>query len=69
MQEKDVESLLKKAQKPSQDAMILHPFYKGKIQTAPKVPVRTYDDFAIWYTPGVARVCQEIAKDREKVYE
>ncbi|HOJ88808.1 MAG TPA: NADP-dependent malic enzyme [Pseudothermotoga sp.] len=69
MQERDVENLLKKAQKPSQDAMILHPFYKGKIQIAPKVPVRTYDDFAIWYTPGVARVCQEIAKDREKVYE
>lgn len=69
MQGRDVENLLKKAQKPSQDAMILHPFYKGKIQIAPKVPVRTYDDFAIWYTPGVARVCQEIAKDREKVYE
>ncbi len=69
MYEKDIEKLLKKAQKPSQDAMELHPFYKGKIQIAPKVPVRTYDDFAIWYTPGVARVCQEIAKDREKVYE
>lgn len=69
MQERDIESLLKKAQKPSEDAMILHPFYKGKIQTAPKVPVRSFDDFAIWYTPGVARVCQEIAKDREKVYE
>lgn len=69
MQERDIESLLKKAQKPSEDAMILHPFYKGKIQTAPKVPVRSFDDFAIWYTPGVAKVCQEIAKDREKVYE
>ncbi|MEJ5230376.1 MAG: NADP-dependent malic enzyme [Pseudothermotoga sp.] len=69
MYEKDVEKLLKKAQKPSEDAMILHPFYKGKIQTAPKVPVRSFDDFAIWYTPGVAKVCQEIAKDREKVYE
>lgn len=69
MQERDIESLLKKAQKPSEDAMILHPFYKGKIQTAPKVPVRNFDDFAIWYTPGVAKVCQEIAKDREKVYE
>jgi len=69
MYERDVEKLLKKAQKPSEDAMILHPFYKGKIQTAPKVPVRSFEDFAIWYTPGVAKVCQEIAKDREKVYE
>lgn len=67
--QKDVDKLLKKAQKPSEDAMKLHPFYKGKIQTAPKVPVRSYDDFAIWYTPGVARVCQEIVKDPAKVYE
>ncbi len=67
--QKDVDKLLKKAQKPSEDAMKLHPFYKGKIQTAPKVPVRSYDDFAIWYTPGVAKVCQEIVKDPAKVYE
>lgn len=67
--QRDVDKLLKKAQKPSEDAMKLHPFYKGKIQTAPKVPVRSYDDFAIWYTPGVARVCQEIVKDPAKVYE
>ncbi|MCS7175950.1 NAD(P)-dependent malic enzyme [Pseudothermotoga sp.] len=68
-QQRDVEKLLKKAQKPSEDALKMHPFYKGKIQTAPKVPVRSYDDFAIWYTPGVARVCQEIVKDPMKVYE
>ncbi|KAF2957692.1 malate dehydrogenase [Thermotoga sp. Ku-13t] len=68
-QNRNVEELLKKAQKPSEEALKLHPFYKGKIQTAPKVPVRSYDDFAIWYTPGVARVCQEIVKDPSKVYE
>jgi malate dehydrogenase (oxaloacetate-decarboxylating) len=66
---KNVEELLKKAQKPSEEALKLHPFYKGKIQTAPKVPVRSYEDFAIWYTPGVAKVCQEIVKDPSKVYE
>ncbi|MGB9789992.1 MAG: NAD(P)-dependent malic enzyme [Thermotoga caldifontis] len=68
-QNRNVEELLKKAQKPSEEALKLHPFYRGKIQTAPKVPVRSYDDFAIWYTPGVARVCQEIVKDPSKVYE
>ncbi|WP_041076884.1 NAD(P)-dependent malic enzyme [Thermotoga caldifontis] len=68
-QNRNVEELLKKAQKPSEEALKLHSFYKGKIQTAPKVPVRSYDDFAIWYTPGVARVCQEIVKDPSKVYE
>ncbi len=70
MQEIDrVEKLLRNAEQPSKDALILHPFYKGKIQTAPKVPVRSYDDFAIWYTPGVAKVCQEIVKNPTKVYE
>lgn len=68
-QNRNVEELLRKAQKPSEEALKLHPFYKGKIQTAPKVPVRSYDDFAIWYTPGVARVCQEIVRNPSKVYE
>lgn len=46
------EELLKKAKKPAEDAMKLHPLYKGKIQTALKCPVRDINDFAIWYTPG-----------------
>lgn len=63
------EELLKKAYKPGQDALKLHPFYKGKIEIASKVIVRDFNDFAIWYTPGVAEPCKVIAKDREKVYE
>lgn len=55
------EALLAKAQKPSGDAMRAHPFFKGKIQIAPKVPVRSVDDFSIWYTPGVAAPCRDIA--------
>ena len=46
-----VEELKKKAEKPGKDAMILHPFYQGKIQSIGKVPVRDFSDFAIWYTP------------------
>ncbi len=34
----------------------------------PRVPIRTIDDFAIWYTPGVAQPCLEIKKDPEKVW-
>ncbi|MCF8885451.1 MAG: NADP-dependent malic enzyme [Aigarchaeota archaeon] len=34
-----------------------------------KVPVRSYDDFAIWYTPGVAEPCKLIHKDPEQVFE
>lgn len=63
------EELLKKANKPSEDAMYLHPFYKGKIEVTPKACIRNYDDFAIWYTPGVAAVCKDIHKNPEKVFE
>jgi malate dehydrogenase (oxaloacetate-decarboxylating) len=65
----NVEALLAKATKPSADAMKLHPFYKGKIETALKCTVRDFNDFAIWYTPGVAAPCKEIAADPEKVYD
>jgi malate dehydrogenase (oxaloacetate-decarboxylating) len=65
----DVEALLAKAKKPSADAMQLHPFYRGKIETALKCTVRSFDDFAIWYTPGVAAPCRAIAEDPELVYE
>lgn len=63
------EELLAKAQKPAKDAMILHPFYKGKMQTVPRCCVRNFDDFAIWYTPGVAEPCKAIKADKDKVYE
>jgi malate dehydrogenase (oxaloacetate-decarboxylating) len=63
------EELLKKAKKPAEDAMFWHPFYKGKVQVMPKCCIRSFEDFAIWYTPGVAEPCKEIAKNKEKVYE
>lgn len=38
------EELLAKAQKPAEDALRLHAYYKGKIQTAPKCPIRECPD-------------------------
>lgn len=67
--EVSVEELLAKAKKPSADAMVLHPFYRGKIETTLKCCVRTFDDFAIWYTPGVAASCRAIEANPELVYE
>ncbi len=64
-----VEELKKKAEKPGKDAMILHPFYQGKIQSIGKAPVRSFDDFAIWYTPGVAKPCLAIRDNPETVFE
>ncbi|MBI2252162.1 MAG: NADP-dependent malic enzyme, partial [Armatimonadetes bacterium] len=63
------EELLAKAKKPGEEALKLHPFYQGKIEIIPKCRVRDFDDFAIWYTPGVAESCKVIHKDKTKVYE
>jgi malate dehydrogenase (oxaloacetate-decarboxylating) len=41
----------------------------GKIAQQNKYPLKTRDDLAMAYTPGVARVCQEIAADRSKAFE
>jgi malate dehydrogenase (oxaloacetate-decarboxylating) len=65
----NIEELLAKARKPSADALKLHPFYRGKIETTLKCAVRSFNDFAIWYTPGVAAPCRAIAEDPDKVYE
>jgi len=62
------EELLAKAYKPAEDAMKLHPFFTGKLETSPKCCIRDFDDFAIWYTPGVAEVCKDIFKNPEKVF-
>jgi len=63
------EELLAKAAQPSRDALRLHPFYKGKIQTLPKCAIRDLRDFAVWYTPGVAAPCKAIQAQPELVYE
>ncbi|MGQ9693546.1 MAG: NAD(P)-dependent malic enzyme [Thermodesulfobacteriota bacterium] len=63
------EELLARSKKPSADALKMHPFYKGKISSTLKCPVRTFDDFAIWYTPGVAAACRDIEAHPEKVFE
>ena len=62
MKKVTVEELLKKAEQPSKDAPRLHKFYKGKMGVSLKCRVRDFNDFAIWYTPGVAAVCKEIAR-------
>ncbi len=69
MKEVTVEELLAKAEQPSKDAMRLHPYYRGKVEVIPKCRIRDFNDFAIWYTPGVAAPCKSIYADKEKVYE
>jgi malate dehydrogenase (oxaloacetate-decarboxylating) len=41
----------------------------GKIEQRNKVPIATRDDLSMAYTPGVARVCEAIAQDRERAFQ
>ncbi len=65
----NVEELLAKAKEPARKAPALHAFYRGKVGLGVKCAITGYDDFAIWYTPGVAQPCREIAEKPEKVFE
>ncbi len=65
----EIDQLVAKAKKPAADAMKLHPFYKGKYQTVPKCCIRNFDDFAIWYTPGVAAPCKDIQAHPEMSFQ
>ena len=40
----------------------------GKIEVKSKIPIKTRDDLARVYTPGVARICTAIAEDPTKAY-
>lgn len=52
-----------------EESIKMHKEKKGKLEIKSKVPVNTRDDLSIAYTPGVAAVSMEIAKDKKKVYE
>src|SRR5512147_774285 len=64
-----VDELLAKAKKPAQLSPPMHRFYEGKMQVIPKCAIRSVDDFAIWYTPGVAAACREIHSNPDKSFE
>lgn len=68
-EEPTVEERLKLAEKPGRDAMVMHRYYGGKIETVPKACIRNFDDFSIWYSPGVAAPCKDIASNPDMVYE
>ncbi len=62
------EELVEKAKLPAKNALKMHPFYRGKIATVPRCAIRDFQDFGIWYSPGVAAPCREIHKNKELVY-
>lgn len=52
----------------NEKALALHEQWNGKLETVSKTPVRTREDLALAYTPGVAQPCKVIAQDREAAY-
>ncbi|MCI7062898.1 MAG: NADP-dependent malic enzyme [Lachnospiraceae bacterium] len=51
-----------------QKALSLHEEWNGKITTTPKCRVKSREDLALAYTPGVAEPCKVIAEDKEAAY-
>jgi len=49
-------------------AFELHEKWNGKLDTVSKVQVKTREDLALAYTPGVAEPCKVIAEDPEAAY-
>ena len=53
----------------NEKALPMHEKWNGKLETVSKTPVKTREDLAIAYTPGVAEPCKVIAKDKEAAYK
>ena len=52
----------------NEKALQLHKEWNGKIDTTPKCHVKSREDLALAYTPGVAEPCKVIAEDKEQAY-
>ncbi|HEY7221342.1 MAG TPA: NADP-dependent malic enzyme [Candidatus Binatia bacterium] len=66
--EPNIAELLARAQRPAEEALRLHPVYRGKLEVTPKCAINSYEDFSVWYSPGVAAPCRDIAARPEQVY-
>jgi malate dehydrogenase (oxaloacetate-decarboxylating) len=52
-----------------QESVELHARLHGKLEVKSKVPLASHKDLSLAYTPGVAQVCLEIARDPGRVFE
>lgn len=50
-------------------ALALHKEWNGKLNTTPKCQVKTREDLALSYTPGVAEPCKVIADNKDAAYQ
>ena len=52
----------------NEKALKLHEEWQGKIETVSKCPIKTREDLALAYTPGVAEPCKVIADNKDAIY-
>ena len=52
----------------AQESLRLHEEWQGKLDTVPKMEIKTREDLALAYTPGVAEPCKKIAADPTLAY-
>ena len=50
-------------------ALLLHEEWQGKIETTSKCSVKSREDLALAYTPGVAEPCKKIHENKDDVYK
>lgn len=60
---------VRRAAAPGEKAPNWHAAYRGKIEASVKCAITGFDDLSVWYTPGVAAPCKEIAADPAKLRE
>nr|WP_330390028.1 NADP-dependent malic enzyme [Butyrivibrio hungatei] len=53
----------------AEKALKMHEEWQGKLETLSKAEVKSKEDLAIAYTPGVAEPCKLIAEDKELAYK
>ena len=53
----------------AEKALQLHKEWNGKLDVTPKCQVKSREDLAVAYTPGVAEPCKVIAKNKEAAYQ
>ena len=53
----------------NEKALALHKKWNGKLNTTPKCEVKSREDLALAYTPGVAEPCKVIADNKNAAYD
>lgn len=53
----------------NEKALLMHEKWNGKLEIVSKPPVKSREDLAVAYTPGVAEPCKVIAGDKEAAYK